>query len=385
MVSDKPILEKSALPSTIRGINTTELGLFVDIESICSEFAELDAEVKQEFYADVKDCVADINECAAIVASEDTQVLVNRLFRSIHTIKGNCNMVFLPPFVEATHVIEELVQDVRNGKYPYHPAYGKLLITAINAIDELLGITMQNSTIDTDSLAKLERLMLMVKESDGESRVEQAMRGELAILDKHYSLDLVAVSQFEGEAFSIFDATDMEFFHYLSECQRAIDPLHKLRMKIQVNLLLSLNSRLHHPEEEEQILAALYTYEFFRIVEGSGVDRTRRRVFSAGSLLARVSGWSRASEIVFQTNEKWSGEGFPRGLQGNQIIEAAKALSLADEFASNALQHQTEGYKKSLFIAVKLINQKADIEYPQELINHFNQVIKQDFLTQKQW
>ncbi len=357
----------------------------MDLDAICKDFAELDDEVRQEFYSDVKDCVQDINDCAAILSTEDPQVLINRLFRSIHTIKGNCNMVFLEPFVQCTHVVEEMVQDIRNGAYAYQPAYGRLFIATINAVDELLAVTMTQNQIDADTLVLIEALITRVRSADDERRVEEAMRGELAIQDGHYSLDLVAVSQLEGEAFSIFSATDMEFFHYLSECQQVVDPFHQVRMKVQIGLAKALNQTMSEPEDDDQLIAALYTYEFFRVVKGNDIDQIRRRVFSAGSMLSRIPGWSKASELVFQTNEKTDGSGFPRGLKGVAIYDAAKILHLVDAFISTALEHKDEGYKKSLFIAVRSINQLADIEYPQHLINQFNHIIKSEYLNQSLW
>jgi hypothetical protein len=294
-------------------------------------------------------------------------------------------MVFLEPYVQCTHVIEEMVQDIRNGIYAYQPAYGRLFIAVINAVDEQLAMTMSQNEIDVNTLSKIEEMIIRIRQADDQRRVEEAMRGELAIQDGHYSLDLVAVSQFEGEAFSIFNATDMEFFHYLSECQQVVDPLHQTRMKVQIDLARALNQSLPQPEDDDQLLAAIYTYEFFRVVEGNDIDQTRRRVFSAGSMLARIPGWTRASELVFQSNEKTDGSGFPRGLKGDAIYDAAKILHLIDSFISIALEHREQGYKKSLFIAVKSINQLADIEYPQHLINQFNQIIKADYLTQTFW
>ncbi|WP_144393716.1 HD domain-containing phosphohydrolase [Pleionea sediminis] len=357
----------------------------MDIEAICNEFSELDDEVKQEFYSDVKDCVQEINDCAAILSSEDPQVLINRLFRSIHTIKGNCNMVFLEPYVVATHKIEEMVQDVRNATYSYDPAYGKFFITCINALDEMLINTMANNIIDAESLQKLEILIETVRESKNEQRVEEALRGELAIQEGHYSLNMIAVSRIEGEAFSIFDATDMEFFHYLSECQQAIDPMHSLRMQVQIDIVKALNLTLSKPEEEDQLLAALYVFEFFHIVRGDDYGQNRRHVISAGNMLARIPGWTRAAELVFQSYEKTNGTGYPRGLSGNDISFAAKVIHLVDRFISIALDNRGKGYKKSLFIAVKSINQLADIEYPQSLINDFNQIIKEKYLDHVHW
>ncbi|WMS88698.1 HD domain-containing phosphohydrolase [Pleionea litopenaei] len=357
----------------------------MNIESICQAFAELDGEVKQEFYSDVKDCVKDINDCLPLLSSEDPQVLINRMFRSIHTIKGNCNMVFLEPFVSTTHLIEELVQDIRSQNVEYAVAFGRLLIAGINAVDDSLAVLMDDGILESEKLQQIEALFAHVRQHEYPRQLEEALRAEQAINDRHFSLNLVAVSQFEGEAFSIFDATDMEFFHYLSECQHAVDELHETRMKVITHLSKAINQLLAEPEDDDQLLAAIYTYEFFAVVKGGDSDQTRRRVFSAGSLLARMPGWGRASELVFQSNEKVDGNGFPRRLRGEQVLDGAKILSLVDQFITLALESQEQGYKKSLFFAVKSINQLAEIEYSQSLINAFNQVIKRDYLSQLKW
>ncbi len=357
----------------------------MDLQAICNEFAQLDDEVKQEFYSDVRDCVQDLNECLEILDSEDSRDLVNRMFRSIHTIKGNCNMVFLQPYVDATHLIEEMVQDVRNQAYDYQSCYGRLFITAINAIAEKLADTMSHNEIDGDYLERISRLIAMVRESAPDRRVDDAKRAELAIHDGHLSLNLVAVSHLEDETFSIFNATDMEFFKYLSDCQLAVDPDHQIKMKVLRKLVGLLNSHLAKPEDEEQLLAACYVFEFCRIIRGNDQDQIRRRVFSAGSMLSRIPGWQRAAELVFQSYEELDGGGFPRGLTEAQIEPAAKILHLADYFISFALQNKSKGYKQSLFLAVKAANQLAGKEYPPKLIASFNQIIKTDFLCHIYW
>ncbi|MCW9015540.1 MAG: hypothetical protein OQJ89_01105, partial [Kangiellaceae bacterium] len=74
------------------------------VKEINSEaFDELEDEIKQEFYEDVVAAISDINECATTLESGADAQVIDRMFRSLHTVKGNCNMVFLEDFVEATH------------------------------------------------------------------------------------------------------------------------------------------------------------------------------------------------------------------------------------------------------------------------------------------
>ncbi len=354
------------------------------LSEICPEFNELEDEVLQEFYSDVKDCVIDINNCIESI-NDDPQVLINRLFRSIHTIKGNCNMVFLEPFVSATHLMEEIVQDIRGEKYFYHPNFCHLFIAGTNTIDELLQQTLRERTVDLEQLVNITKVFEQVRLSNDDIREDNAKRAELSILDKHYTIEEVALNQMEGEAFSIFSATDMEFFHYLSECQLAVDETHSFRMSLQIELALLLNQQVQNPANEEQLTAAIYVYEFFHIVKGNDQYQIRRRVFSAGSLLARVPGWSEASQLIFQTHETLNGTGFPKKLTESEILSAAKIIHLVELFASHVIDNKEDGYKASLFKAVKAVNGLKEIHYKATLIDIFNSIIKSHYLNEVRW
>jgi len=68
---------------------------------VCQEFNQLDQEIKHEFYGDVVASIREINECATSLESGLSNDIFLKMFRELHTIKGNCNMAFLPEFVTA--------------------------------------------------------------------------------------------------------------------------------------------------------------------------------------------------------------------------------------------------------------------------------------------
>ena len=98
-----------------------------------------------------------------------------------------------------------------------------------------------------------------------------------------------------------------------------------------------------------------------------------------------MAGWSIASDVILQLNENHDGTGAPLGLKDEQIKPAAQALALSFEFTFIVMLNLSQGYKASLFTAVKMINAKKDTRYKARLIERFNQIIKTDYLTTQMW
>ncbi|MCO7226427.1 HD domain-containing phosphohydrolase [Pleionea sp. CnH1-48] len=354
-----------------------------------NEFGELEDEVKQEFYSDVKDCLQDLKDCTQEMGDGESEELIHRMFRAIHTIKGNCNMVFLPMYVDALHFIEEMVQDVRNGAYPYNSAYATLFVSSCNRVVELLGDSIATGQADEKALSGIRQLIKEVREAGDERRPTIARCADSAIADGHYSLDLIAAADSEGSVFSIFDATDMEFFQYLIDCQSQMFPDVRSKVQNMIQLSLVLNESMGMAVDEEQLTAALYCFElsslFGKAKTENEKDFAQRRIFTAGGLLSRMPGWNIAAEMIFQSQEKFDGTGFPKQLKDKDIVPGAQIIQLVSHFFDKIFSCRDLGYKKGLFAAVKAINEEAERIYSPKIIRIFNSVIKSHYLSRSQW
>lgn len=49
-------------------------------------------------------------------------------------------------------------------------------------------------------------------------------------------------------------------------------------------------------------------------------------------LLSMVDEYEDIAEIVFQHQERWDGKGYPRGLKGEEMMEQARIVALAEAF-----------------------------------------------------
>ncbi len=353
----------------------------------CSAFTELDDEIKQEFYEDVAAAIKDINECAVVLETGADSQVIERMFRSLHTVKGNCNMVFLEPFVNAAHKLEDLFSDIRSGDIEYSDIYGKFAVAVVNVFNSQLILLIDNQPVDDLFLVKIESLIDKIESTETEQRLSLTAKAIIAIQDGHYNPELVAVDEENGRAFSFPDATDLEFFEYIADKQTAIDPEYHQYVQICEALALKLNAMLKRSIEEQQVRAVVIFMGLSRrMVPCSEVIHFNiDQVFFASGLLSRMAGWTTAADVTLQLLESHDGNGMPYGLENEDIMPVAQAISLAFEFTSIVMANKKQGYKQALFTAVKSINAEKEIRYKSRLIERFNTLIKNEYLTGQMW
>lgn len=352
-----------------------------------SAFNELEDEIKQEFFEDVVSAINDVNECANLLESGTDAQVIDRMFRALHTVKGNCNMVFLEEFVETSHKLEDLFSDIRSGDIEYQDVFGQFAVVVINEIQKQLESLIQSQQTDLDILKKLESIIDKIENFPGSERASAAEKAIIAINDGHFNLDLVAIDNEHGRAFSFADATDMEFFEFIADKLGSANSEHELFVKVTEEIALALNDKLGRKAEIQQLKAAIFLLTLSNAIrpEDSKYQLALDQIFFASGILNRIPGWSDASELVIKSLENHDGSGLPNGLKEEQIEPAAQVLGLAFEFGYLVVNHFSLGYKQSLFTAVKAINAQKDTRYKARLIERFNALIKTEYLTAQKW
>ena len=125
----------------------------------CEKFSELEDEIKQEFYEDVVASIADINACVSELEESVDESVIDRMFRAIHTVKGNSNMVFLTEFVNSAHQLEDLFSSIRSNDIAYNSVYGRFAIQVVNQIQQQLELIIETGKADGDILSNLKLLI----------------------------------------------------------------------------------------------------------------------------------------------------------------------------------------------------------------------------------
>lgn len=349
---------------------------------VCEAFSELNKEVQQEFYDDVVTAIADVNDCVSALEESVDEGVIDRMFRAIHTVKGNCNMVFLVDFVNSVHRLEDLFSAIKAKTISYNSVYGRFAIQVVNLIQLQLKELIETSRADGETLENIKLLIDHVQDASDSERVNTTQKAIIAMKDGHFSIGLVVLNSDGGHAFSFMDATDIEFFEFISKIQQQ-NPVHQKFANICSTLAIKLNNLLSNSAEEQQIQAAIIFLQLTQTVQPEGVisELNTQQCIIASGLLSRMSGWGEAAELCIQAMENHDGSGAPKSLQGGDILPASQVVSLSFDFAYQIISHPTLDYKQALFTTVKVINAKKNSRYKDKLIQRFNNVIKTEYLT----
>ena len=351
-------------------------------EITCEAFSELEDEVKQEFFEDVVAAIQDINNCVTELENSIDESVIDRMFRSIHTVKGNCNMVFLIDFVNSSHRLEDLFSAIRSKNITYHSVYGHFAVAIVNLILKELKSLVNTTKADGDILNNLKLLIDQVIDAEDVKRIEVAGKAITAIDDGHFTISMVVQDSNNGLSFSFMDASDLEFFEYISNrYQQSYE--HKSFFDICSTLANKLNQLLSNKADQEQLIAAIMFLHMTQKVEtdGTASELDISQCIIASGLLSRMSGWTSAAELCIQAMEFHDGSGTSMSLKDSDILPAAQVLALSFEFAFHIQNSGDLGYKQSLFSAVKSINAKKNIRYKEKLVVRFNNLVKSEYLT----
>jgi response regulator RpfG family c-di-GMP phosphodiesterase len=376
------------------------------VQLTCPQFSELDPELLQDFYGSCQEALEEISACReALAENASDKELLHRLFRAVHSLKGNCNMMFLPPFVDVTHKLEEIFDDVRKDRYPYDPAISAFAQAALSDIDEQLRILIAKKYCDGDVLEKVGKLISPIRDAASQQeRVQLARVATSAILDRHYSLDVVksatptahppsAAVEMSAETY----ANDLEFMSEIGSALEARDVTWRGRIARQLELAKLVNKVLPQPVDDAQLTAAIFVHDVCLPWLPSALhkpwttmsDDERHQaivhVSWAAGILQRWPAWREAALIIEQHHEAFDGRGAPRGLAGDTIHIGAQLVALADVFFDAVAARREQPYKACLLGAVKDVNAASGQLLGSALVEAFNAVIRQHYLAHPRW
>lgn len=97
------------------------------------------AEILAQFILEARECLETIGQRLLQIERDPTHPeLLNDLFRSVHTLKGNCGMFEFGALERVVHAGEDVLDRVRAGKLPYTSAMADLLLAAMDHSAEMI-------------------------------------------------------------------------------------------------------------------------------------------------------------------------------------------------------------------------------------------------------
>lgn len=382
----------------------------------CPEFDQLEQELKEDFYASTQESIEIMDGCVDRLAENNNMDDLNELFRAVHSVKGNCNMVFLAPIVESLHELEEIVTDVRDGSYPYHASYGEFFQAVIHETDEVLRNIMNNGLGDQQLLNQLAQLTSAVHHADDADRVKLAGLCTDAISQAHFSLEIATTDQ--QQRLEKEQQTSMHEEHNVSKCELmkaekmtdslsffedlvttayVLDEWRPIRLQRTLQLSEDLNQQFSNAVDEIQLKAAVFVHEFsMRMVPEHILNKSsalneketkivQNHVHIAAGLLNQIPGFSEAANILKCHHERYDGKGYPDRLDGDDIPIGAVILAMTDTFIAITSDRADRSYKKTLMTAVREINTEKNKRFSEEQVDLFNHLIKSTYIGKARW
>ncbi len=117
------------------------------------------AEILEQFVLEARECLEAIGQrLLDIERSPDNPALLNDLFRSVHTLKGNCGLFEFGALEHVVHAGEDVLDQVRAGRLVYSSAMADALFVAMDHSAELIDAIASQGRLPDGAMARSETL-----------------------------------------------------------------------------------------------------------------------------------------------------------------------------------------------------------------------------------
>ncbi len=116
-------------------------------------------EMVEQFVLEARECLEAIGQRLLDVERRpDDPELLNDLFRSVHTLKGNCGLFEFGALEHVVHAGEDLLEQVRAGHLPYNGAMADALLAAMDHSAELIDDIATHGRLPEEAMARSQAL-----------------------------------------------------------------------------------------------------------------------------------------------------------------------------------------------------------------------------------
>jgi len=370
----------------------------------CPQFTDLDSEITKDFSECLQENVEQIEACINLLDTSKDPELIHRLFRDVHSLKGNCRMVFLDPLVETIHALEEIVSDMRQGLKTYVPLYGEFLVAIVIRLNNMIRSLVEDGEVQGEPQVTMLKVIEDVRNCPTGKDIDALNAAMDVLVGSRPSKTDTDQASTDNQAGDTADSEqenntetnpDLIFFRKLAMQLDELNIYQTGRTQAILDLCLSTNEDLEFIVDKEQLSAAVYLHDIgMSLVPAEILNKPskltpaefqmiKNHVEMGAQLLSRMEGWSEASQMISQHHEKYNGSGYPNGISHDEIHPGAMIIALADTFYAVTNERVDRSYKKSLFSAVTLINGESGAQFHPDFVEAFNETVRHRYIARK--
>ena len=357
----------------------------------CPEFLSMERGIIDDFVGCMRECCEETELCVRSLNSGGGQPFIHQLFRAMHSLKGNCQMVGLAPFSQLLHHVEEIVARVRSNQDIYFRGMGEFLLLAIDEVQDLLTDLIANGHTSEVRRQRLTDICASLQKQSADGDRVQQFRDAIMLFEGKVTQKSAAP---KGPKVQLELPNDMELMRKLSMHIDNLSIYRKNRSDQVVQLAEQLNEALGLPLNVDQLRAAALMHDVgmsfipHNIFNKEGSlsreekSKIQEHVVTGSQLLLRFGNWNEAARMVLDHHERFDGSGYPNGLAGQQIHAGGRMLSIIDTFCSITNERSDRSFKKSLLNAISEINANASIQFDPDMVTAFNDVVRKIMMKQ---
>lgn len=353
---------------------------------------EIDLHIIEEFIAEYNESHSDIEALLLRLENHtDDNSLLNELFRKVHNIKGNAQLIGLELIASFVHSLENILDRLRKRDLLFDKTLGDAILHAVDHIGTLCGNILNQHPTNNELTLHIQKELSQLATAE-QNQVNNICQRIRQIFDGNETLPLVDDSQrlYTSATVNLVSQQleDLKFFAQIIESAEQRSPYWSGRTQRILNIALEMNNEAGQKVDSAQLEAAVYLHDFGMAflpldILHKGKSLTEEEYHSVqlhtrmgAALLGDNPYWQPAAEMVIQHHEREDGEGYPNQLTGNHICDGAKILAIADAFEAMTNQRANRTDRIPFSQALKEISRNAGSQFSPFWVDVFINVIR---------
>ena len=286
------------------------------------QFDEIEAHVIDEFVVEFHEAHDEIEAILLqLEHSPDNCELLNNLFRHVHTVKGNLQLIGLDPIADFVHALENILDKIRKHTLNFDRQLSDVVLLSIDHTREMCDVIFSRKPLTISTAYKVQQELVQIANGDQNAMTQHA-NNIIRLLDPGIA---------EHDTESDERKEDLTFFAQLAESVESRSPYWAGRTQRILQLAHDLNEEANNVVDPVQLEAAVYVHDVgmaflpLDILHKTGpltqgeFARIKSHPLHSAQLLEHMKGWEQAHQIILQHHEREDGKGYPNQLPGKQI------------------------------------------------------------------
>ncbi|WP_286238358.1 Hpt domain-containing protein [Neptuniibacter halophilus] len=334
----------------------------------------------------------ELDHCFSTLNCRYDESVVHEMFRAVHSVKGNCHMVFLDGIADVCHLLEDIVAEIRKGGAAYTPPLGEFITLIFARLEQLVAQVVAGDEIREADILVLEKGVSRVYDAKDKLRdqeIQHALDSFSGLLSSAESLSDKVMQRLDEQPLRD-DFAALEFMQRIAHIMQAKSVQHRGDLAKLQALALRLNALHAQEEEPDQLSAALSMLNLGSKFVASPVfdlspdspqwerQKAEEQLEISAGFLRIGEGWQRAAVMIVYSHERFDGKG-PKGLKAERVPAGSMILSILRFYQQSYLRLKRD-FREKIAVAksVSLVHAEIGARFDPQLVEALVQIARDD-------